>query len=222
MNYNKYLNNIKFWHHLSDDEKQKIEDNVTVKKYSKGEVIDYDYDHHLGIVILISGKLRINIESEAGREITLFKMSQEDICVLTIDSKLEQVKFYTKMQIEEDSKVLFISAKCIEELMEKNIHVKLIIYEILSQKFSDVMNLFAGMIFDKFRKRLATYLFHKHNEIGKIIKLTKKEIAKDLNSAREVVARNLKILENENIIKTELGLITILNLEKLKEFAEVD
>ena len=106
------------------------------------------------------------------------------------------------------------------QLINQNIYARCYTYELISEKFSNVMWVMKEILFDKFDKRLASYLIkqtQKNNNLK--IKVTQEQIAKDLNTAREVVSRMLKRFELEKMIEIQRGGVRILDLEKLKELS---
>lgn len=220
MEYEEYIKQFEFWNNLSKQEKEKVYKNIVVKKYNKGSFIDNN-NECLGVIKLMQGEIRTYIMSEEGREVTLFKIKENESCVLSASCILNQVKFDTFMIAEDDCILIAINSVFLNRLINENIYVKCYIYEMLSNRFSSVMNIFQEMLFDKFTVRLAKYLFNKYTKTNKYdIIITQEQIAKDMGSAREVVTRNLKVFADENILKITRGKISIIDLNKLKYFAE--
>ena len=109
--------------------------------------------------------------------------------------------------------ILKISASAFKEVKNKNIAVEAFTTDIINKSFSETMWAMEQILFMSFDKRLARYLFEQNSDT---IKLTHEDIAKDVNSAREVVSRMLKYFQNEGIISLSRGSITILDRDKLK------
>ena len=88
-----YLRRLPFWDHLSDSEKELVEANSMINKYSKGQMI-YNSDVECsGIMMVLTGELRMSIMSEEGREITLYRLYENELCALTAACILEQITF---------------------------------------------------------------------------------------------------------------------------------
>ena len=76
------------------------------------------------------------------------------------------------------------------------------------------------ILFTHFDVRMAQFLISAYERKGsKIIKMTQETIAREVNSAREVVARMLKQFENDGIISIKRGTITIKDLNALEKIA---
>ncbi len=217
---NNYLSKLEFWNKLTSKEQEELNRNSIIKEYKKGSIIHSENNDCLGMMIITQGKIRISIVSEEGREITLFKLSENDICVLSADCVIKQITFDTLMIAEEDCKILLINVSYFNQLINQNIYARCYIYELIAEKFSNVMWVMKEILFDKFDKRLASYLIketQKNNNFK--IKVTQEEIAKDLNTAREVVSRMLKRFELDEIIEIQRGGVKILDLEKLTKLS---
>ena len=76
------------------------------------------------------------------------------------------------------------------------------------------------ILFDKFDKRLALFLINETNKNNNLkIKITQEQIAKDLNTAREVVSRMLKRFELDKIIEIQRGGVKIIDIETLRKLS---
>ena len=217
---NNYLSKLEFWNKLKVQEKEELIKNSVIKEYKKGSIIHSENNECLGMMIITQGEIRTCIVSEEGREITLFKLSENDVCVLSADCVIKQITFDTLMIAESDCKILLINVSYFNQLINQNIYARCYTYELISEKFSNVMWVMKEILFDKFDKRLASYLIkqtQKNNNLK--IKVTQEQIAKDLNTAREVVSRMLKRFELEKMIEIQRGIVRILDLGKLKELS---
>lgn len=217
---NNYLSKLEFWNKLKVQEQEELIKNSVIKEYKKGSIIHSENNECLGMMIITQGQIRTCIVSEEGREITLFKLSKNDVCVLSADCVIKQITFDTLMIAETDCKILLINVSYFNQLINQNIYARCYTYELISEKFSNVMWVMKEILFDKFDKRLASYLIkqtQKNNNLK--IKVTQEQIAKDLNTAREVVSRMLKRFELEKMIEIQRGGVRILDLEKLKELS---
>lgn len=215
-----YLSKLKFWNKLTSEEQEELSRKSVIKEYKKGTIIHSENNECLGMVILTQGEIRTCIVSEEGREITLFKLSEGDICVLSADCVIKQITFDTLMIAEKDCKVILINVSYFNELINQNIYARCYTYELISEKFSSVMWVIKQILFDKFDKRLALFLINEAQKNNNLkIKITQEQIAKDLNTAREVVSRMLKRFELDKIIEIQRGGVKILNLENLKKLS---
>lgn len=215
-----YLNKLEFWNKLTPKEQEELSRNAVIREYKKGSIIHSENNECLGMMIITQGEIRTCIVSEEGREITLFKLSEGNVCVLSADCVIKQITFDTLMIAEEDCKVILINVSYFNELINQNIYARCYTYELITERFSNVMWVIKQILFDKFDKRLALFLINENQKSNDLkIKITQEQIAKHLNTAREVVSRMLKRFELDEIIEIQRGGVKILNLESLKKLS---
>ena len=100
-----------FWERLSDAEKALILNNTKEITYEQGQIIHSADQNCIGVVIVKSGGLRTYILSEDGREITLYRLGEKEVCILSASCLLKNITFDVYIEAECDSKVLLLSAK---------------------------------------------------------------------------------------------------------------
>lgn len=214
-----FRNNISFWNKLNEQEKNLVENNVTKIVYNKGEMLHSADSECLGLILIKRGGLRVYILSEDGREVTLYRLSEGDSCVLSASCILNNITFDVVIDAETETEVLLLNIGAFSKLNNENIYVENFAYKNTVDRFSDVMWAVEQILFMSFDKRLATFLI---DEAAKTkttdINLTHEQIAKYLGSAREVVSRMLKNFESQGILKLSRGLIQITDKDKLREF----
>lgn len=208
-----FSQNFPFWNKLSQKEKALLINNSEILKYNKNEII-HDSTECTGVLLVIKGQLRVYILSEEGKEITLYRLNEHEICILSASCILKNITFSIYVDAITDAEILKISASTFKEIKNKNIAVESFTTDIINKSFSETMWAMEQILFMSFDKRLARYLFEQNSNI---INTTHEDIAKDVNSAREVVSRMLKYFQNEGIISLSRGSITILNRDKLKK-----
>lgn len=216
MNMQTYLEKLPYYSHLTDEQKQTTLNYWVKRSYKKGEIIHGLSAKCLGQIFMVSGEVRLYIVSEDGREITLFKIKQYDTCVLSADCVISQISFETQIVAETDCEILVLGSGIISKLAEENIYVKCYMYELLTERFSSVMFTMQQIIFMGFDRRLASFLVSEYERTGtKDIRMTHDEIAKNTNSAREVVARMLKRFSNDGLVDYKRGVITLKDIDAL-------
>lgn len=209
---------LNFWQHLSSTEKQLIENNISKVSYNKGYNLHSADSECLGVLLIKSGELRVYILSEDGREITLFRISEGDTCVLTASCILNSITFDVHIDAEVKTEAYLLNVATFSNLNNNNIYVENFAYKNTVERFSDVMWAIEQILFMSFDKRLAIFLLDevsKNNSV--ILNLTHEQIAKYIGSAREVVSRMLKVFQAQGILELSRGNIRILDKHKLKE-----
>jgi CRP/FNR family transcriptional regulator len=159
--------------------------------------------------------------STEGREITLFRLLQGELCVLSASCVLKNITFKVNIDVIEDAEVIILRSSEFSRLMDENVYVENFFSKIIADRFSKTMWVMEQVLFMKFDKRLALFLIDESENLGSdVINLTHEQIARYTSSAREVVSRMLKYFEKENIIKTSRGKIKIIDRNKLAEYAD--
>ena len=156
--------------------------------------------------------------SEDGREVTLYRLSEGDACVMSASCILNSITFEVVIDAETDTEVLLLNIGTFSRLNNDNIYVENFAYRNTVERFSDVMWAMEQILFMSFDKRLATFLIDEASKNrSNDINLTHEQIAKYMGSAREVVSRMLKNFELQGMLKISRGLIQIIDKEKLRE-----
>lgn len=213
----KHLEQLPFWKKLTLEEKNQLNRFTTIKKYKKGDMIYSENDQCLGAVMIISGKSRVYIMSEEGREITLFRLKEKECCALSASCIISEITFETYMMAESDCEILIINSNFFKELLNKNIYVKCFIYELLTERLSTVVWVMQQIVFNKLDRRLAVFLVNECERLkSNEIKMTQEEISKNIGSTREATTRMLNKFESEELIELERKSIVIKAIDKLK------
>ncbi|MBE5960150.1 MAG: Crp/Fnr family transcriptional regulator [Lachnospiraceae bacterium] len=208
---------LTFLEHLTKEEQELILTHTTKKKIKKGTSIYNGNTECVGVILIKSGVLRTFMMSEEGKDITLYRLRQNDICILSASCLLKNITFDVFINAETDSELYIIPAPIFSKLMEHNIYVENFSYRLTIDKFSDVMWTMEQILFMSFDKRLAVFLLDESNAThSDTLNLTHSQIATYIGSAREVVSRMLKYFEEEGIVTLTRGGITLIDKPHLK------
>ncbi|MCI5649659.1 MAG: Crp/Fnr family transcriptional regulator [Fusicatenibacter sp.] len=211
-----------FYDKLTPSEKQILFSCSSIVSYRKGDFLYSCEDDCLGILLVLSGSLRIFIQSGENREITLFTSHKGEVCTLSASCMMREITFDILIEAQEDSRILITSASCFKKLMASNIYVENYIYRGTTEHFSDVMWAMGQLLFTRFDQRLAGYLEDERIRTGSpVLHTTHEQIARNLGSAREVVSRMLKTFEKEGILSLSRGTITILDSGALRRICRI-
>lgn len=213
-----HLQKLAFWPRLTEEQKKLAAASASLRDYNKGAFIHSGKDSCLGLIYVVSGGLRVYLLSEEGREITLFRLESGDTCVMSASCVMSAITFDTYMTAESGSRILTVNSSAFGRLAEENIYVKCFMYERTTERFSEVMRVMQQLLFAGFDKRLAEFLTSQYAKTGKKeIKMTHEEIARQVNSAREVVARMLKRFSEEGLVSMKRGAVIIEDIDALRE-----
>ena len=138
-NKSKYFEKLDFWSHLNDEEKQKFFCNTRAVNYKKGALVHSANDKCEGMIMIKNGHLRTYMLSETGKEVTLYRLFTDDICILSASCVLDSIAFDVFINAEEDTEVLITDASFFHNMAEENIRVQNFGYQLAAERFSDVM-----------------------------------------------------------------------------------
>lgn len=213
-------NNIfPFWSELTEQEKELIENSIQTENYAKGMLMHRTDNTCKGLMAVVSGQLRTYILSEEGREITLFRVKPDEVCVLSASCLIDSITFDVVIEAMEDTQVAVIPANILNKIMEQNTSIELYMYKAATEKFSDVMWTIQQILFLKIDQRVAQFLWDEMiSKDSFVLQITHDEIARYIGSAREVVTKVMKYLAQENVVELKRGSITITDKNRLKNF----
>ena len=211
-----------FWERLQVGEQRLWIENSSIEHYEKGNMLYNGEDACKGMFRIISGSCRVYIVSEEGREITLFRLQQGDVCTLSASCILDEIAFDVAIVAEEESEVLVTKSSVLHYLKEQNVYVENYLYKQTVERFSDVMWTMQQVLFQSFDKRLAGFLIDEARASGNPVRMTHDMIASHVVSAREVVSRMLKYFETEQLVRLSRGAVEIIDMEGMKRFLSND
>ncbi|MCI8331699.1 MAG: Crp/Fnr family transcriptional regulator [Clostridiales bacterium] len=209
------------WNQLSRDIQSSLLSNAVLRKIKKGTVIHSADSDCTGLLLVKSGQLRAYIANENGKEITVYRLAERDICLFTASCIMRSIQFDITVSAEKDSEVWVIPASIYQSLMEKSVAIANYTNEIMGMRFTEVIWLIEQIIWKSFDKRLAGFLLEESNfEESERLNITHEQIAAHLGTAREVVTRMLKYFSEEGLVHLARGTIEITNSSRLCELAK--
>lgn len=204
--------NLPFWNKISDEEKKIISAGTIQFTHPKGSIVHEDRNKCTGLLLVTSGQLRIYIIGETGKEITLYRLFDRDVCVLSASCLIRNISFDVHIQAEKPTSMLRIATDAYQEVGKRETIVQDFTNQLVSSRFSDVMWVVEQVVFMSFDRRLAMHLLEQAAIAqSDHFAITHDAIAKDLGSAREVVTRMLSRFQEDNLVKLSRGGITLID-----------
>ena len=205
------------WKKLTPMQQERILNSLTERKVSKGTVIHNGNMDCTGLLLVKSGQLRAYILSDEGREITIYRLFERDMCLFSASCIMRSIQFEVTIEAEKDTELWVIAAETYQGIMEESAPVSNYTNELMSSRFSDVMWLMEQIMWKSLDKRVAAFLLEEASiEGANRLKITHETIANHLGSHREVITRMLRYFQNEGMVKLSRGTIEITNTEKLR------
>ena len=199
------------WPKLTPQQQKALSDSATLRSIPAGTVVHRGDMDCIGLLLLRSGQLRCYILSDEGREITIYRLFDRDICLFSASCMMNSIQFELHIEAEKDTEVFVLPPQLYKELMEQSAPLANYTREIMSSRFSDVMWLMEQVMWKSFDKRLAAFLLEESAIDGDALKITHEKIANHLGTAREVVTRMLRYFQSEGFVRLTRGSIQIID-----------
>jgi len=208
------------WQKLTPAQQKRLMDTTTKRSVKKGTILHDSSMDCLGLLLLCSGQLRAYILSSEGREITLYRLFEMDICLMAASCMMPNIQFDITIEAEKDTEFWMIPPKVYKELTEESVAAANYTSDLMGSRFSEVMWLIEQIMWKSFDKRLAAFLLEESRlEETEELQITHEKIANHLGTAREVVTRMLRYFQNEGMIRLSRGTITLTDTQKLHQLA---
>ena len=206
------------WNKLDEKQQDLLINTSSVHKFHKGNLLHSGSADCMGLFLVLSGQLRAFTVSTDGREITLYRLFERDICLFSASCIMNSIQFDISIAAEKDTEVLVIPSDVYKSIMETSAPLANYTNEVMASRFSDVMWLIDQVMWKSFDKRLADFLLNESNIEGSdTLKITHEEIGHHLGSPREVVTRMLKYFVNEGLVSLSRGTVRITDKKKLSD-----
>ena len=211
---------LPIWDKLTAQQQQRIAGVVEHRTVKKGTHIHDSSAECLGLIMVRSGQLRAYILSEDGREITISRLFEYDVSLLSASCVMPDMQFNVMIEAEKDTDFWSIPACLFKNLADESLTVSNYSRNLLSSNFSELMWLMEQIMWKSFDKRLAAFLLEEARlENSPVLQITHEKIASHLGTAREVVTRMLRYFQNEGMVKLTRGTIEITDSKKLEKNA---
>jgi len=205
------------WDKLNQDQQDQLLSALMLRTVAKGTVLHNGDMDCTGLLLVKSGQLRAYILSDEGREITIYRLFDRDMCLFSASCIMRSIQFDVTIAAEKDTELWVIPSEVYQRLMEQSVAVSNYTGELMAGRFSEVMWLMEQVMWKSLDKRLAAFLLEEASIEGTCqLKLTHENIANHLGSHREVITRMLRYFQSEGMVKLSRGMVTILDTGKLK------
>lgn len=216
-----YLTYLPVWNKLDRSQQDILIKSAVNRKFKKGEFLHNGSADCTGLILVISGQLRAFTVSDDGREITMYRLFNRDICLFSASCIMNSIQFDITITAEKDTDVLLIPSETYKSIMKVSAPLANYTNEVMASRFSEVMWLIDQVMWKSFDKRLADFLLTEANiESTNKLKITHEIIGNHLGSPREVVTRMLKYFVNEGFISLSRGTIEITDKNGLEKIIE--
>ena len=214
-------NYFPIWNKLTKEQQERVASASEFRKVKKGTVLHNGSLDCLGLLLIRSGQLRAYILSDEGREITIYRLFEMDICLFSASCVMPDMQFDIIIEAEKDTDLWIIPACLYKDLMDESLAVATYANSLISSHFSELMWLVEQIMWKSFDKRLAKFLVEESALEGTTsLKITHEIIANHMGSAREVVTRMLRYFQTEGMVKLTRGTVELTDTHRLETLAQ--
>lgn len=183
----------------------------TIMSYKEGEILIHEHRSIQRIPIILSGSVKVYQTDDDIREMLLYYLKEGETCIMSFLGGLYNESSKIKAVANEDSEILFIPVQKLGILTKKHPEWVNYIFRVYHQRFQELLDVVNAVAFKKMDERLLQFLTKKAEITGnKSIIITHVELANELGTARVVISRLLKQMEQENLVKLERNKIILL------------
>ncbi|MFY8025209.1 MAG: Crp/Fnr family transcriptional regulator [Sediminibacterium sp.] len=173
----------------------------TVKTFDSNTELVREGQYIKFIPIVLNGLVKVYTQIE-GKELLLYYIKPEESCIMSFSSSLNNEKSKIFAITQEECEILLIPSDNMAKWVTQYPTINKLFYHQYDLRYAELVDTIHQMLYYKLDKRLLDYLKEKVDITGKNpIKISHKEIANDLGTAREVISRLVKKMEKQLILK---------------------
>lgn len=165
-------------------------------------------------VVVTEGCVTVFARSDDGKEVVLYRVQPGELCILTTACVIGHTTYPADAVTDVNTKARVIPVGDFQRFMEQSDEFRQFVFAGMGQRLAQVTKRFEHIVLDSIDRRLATFLLNR-SETDSVVVMTHEKLASEIGTAREVISRHLKAMENENIVKLSRGEIKITDREAL-------
>lgn len=186
---------------ISPELKEKLAAYGISKTFSDGDVILRENAFINSIPIITSGSVKVMRTDEDGREILLYYISSGESCIMSFLAGLHQDTSKIKAIADEETEILFVPIEKVTLLIKEYPEWMNYIFRLYHKRFEELLEVVNEIAFKKMDERILSFIKKKcDNTKTTELHITHEQIANELGTARVVVSRLLKQMEEEGLV----------------------
>lgn len=188
----------------SPDLRRKLQSSSIIKTYKQGQAIVQENSHIRSIPLVAKGAVRVIRTEEDGREILLYYIKPGETCIMSFLGGIHHETSKVRAEVEEDAEIFFLPIDKVTEFIKEYPEWLDYIFRLYHKRFEELLEVINAVAFKKVDERMLLLLEKKVELTGsKLFAITHEQLANELGTARVVVSRLLKQLEEDG--KLRLG-----------------
>ncbi|MBN2227152.1 MAG: Crp/Fnr family transcriptional regulator [candidate division Zixibacteria bacterium] len=208
-------------HDLDVDELEAVASIAVLRTVVKGELLFLQGDTATGFYVLLNGRVRLYKSSLDGKEYTLHHIKPGQIFAEV--AIFRGKRFPANCVAQEDTTVAFFPKDDFLRLLKKSPELALKIIASLSSFLRDFNRQLEELSLKEVPGRIASFILNESEQTGKntiTLDTSKTELATRLGTISETLSRNLRKLQDNNIITVDRDKIAIRDKNRLSAIAD--
>jgi len=169
-------------------------------------------------LLMIDGRVRVQVIGEGGREVVLYRVLPGQSCVMTTSCLLAGESYPAEGHTETQAQAFAIPRKAFEEALDTSPAFRRFVFGNLGGRLAEVILRMESVVFQPIDRRLAECILARAGS-APAIAATHQDLAAELGSAREVVSRHLKRLESQGLVRLGRAAVEIADRPRLEGLA---
>lgn len=191
--------------------KNEITQVAVLQTFPAGTELVRDGQYVKFIPLVISGLVKVYTQTE-DRELLLYYIQSNQSCIMSFSSCINNHESKIFAITEEESTILLLPTTHVTEWIKQFPEINLLFYQQYDLRYVEMINHIKDLLYLKLDQRLLNYLQEKYTVLGSNpIKISHRELANDLGTAREVVSRLVKKFEKQGVLKQHSDSIELLS-----------
>ena len=209
------------WDQLTPAQQAQLARSPRLRTAPRGTLLHNGSEDCVGLLAVCSGALRAFIRSPEGREVTIYRLFERDICLFSASCMLKSAQFDVSAEVERDARLWIIPADIYQSVAASSAALANYTSELMASRFSDVMWLVEQILWRSQDRRLASFLLDESAlQESRTLAITHDRIAAHMGTAREVVTRLLRYFQGEGMVRLARGTIELIDEDRLRAWAE--
>ena len=195
---------------LHPDLRKELEAHAILKEVPQGTEILREGQYVKVIPIVLEGLIKVFSRHEE-KELLLYYIKPQESCIMSFAAGMKNEPSKIFAVAEEDTSALLLPTDKVALWVRDYPEVNQLFFQQYNLRYSDLLTTIHQLLFERMDKRLLDYLVNKSLLTGRNpIKISHRQIAAELGTAREVISRIMKKLENDGKVRQEANTIEIL------------
>ena len=187
--------------HFQPQLQAEIMQHATTMEIAAGTEILREGQYIKVIPIVISGLIKV-FSRHHDRELLLYYITPSESCIMSFSSSLKNDPSPVFAIAEENTTALLLPVDKVARWIREYPDMNTLFFQQFNQRYSDLLDTINHVLFNRMDVRLFDFLNERATLTGKNpLRMSHRQIATELGTAREVISRVMKKLENEGKVK---------------------